>query len=311
MKKEYIILTVLIVLLSAYLFFKKENADNYTLPAIEKVDAGAVTAVEIEKKNQPKIRLTRKDKTWTIAQDAFPADMNRVQTMLDTLKTFNLTALVSQKADTYRYLLDEQERIKVCYFIKDKEVFSFFVGKDVPTFNHTFVMLASDPNVYHAEGSFRRDFEHDVDGLRDKKILSISGKEVKQLSVSKDKLSKTVTATTSKTEGEAQERSWKVPGGKPVDKKTVDSFLALFSFLKCDTYPLDLSKAGLEKQTPVYTVQIEAKKPVVLKLYKAGETKKWQGTSSMNDYAFLLNDFDAKKITQAIDTFLGIKKKAP
>ena len=47
-------------------------------------------------------------------------------------------------------------------------VFEFTIGKQAPSFNHTFVMTGSDKNIYHAKGSFRADFNKTVDEFKEK-----------------------------------------------------------------------------------------------------------------------------------------------
>ncbi len=49
MKKEYIILIVLIIGLSAYLYLKKDNQVHYELPTLPQVDTDRVNHMEIVK----------------------------------------------------------------------------------------------------------------------------------------------------------------------------------------------------------------------------------------------------------------------
>ena len=312
MKKEYLILILVIVGLSAYLFFHKENRDNYTLPVIEKIDTAGVTAIEIEKGSQA-VRFDKAGKDWTVTEDHFPADASMVETLLDTIKTFQLTALVSQKSDLNRYELDKENRITVRIFKSDQKVFEFAIGKDAPTFNHTFVMIEKDDRVYHAAGSFRNDYDRDAADFRNKLVLEVKKDAVKSFTVSKGKLSKTLVAEMTKDEDGNSSVSWKPKQEKQgKDKsaysKNISTFLASISYLKCDTFVPGKSKKEMQKISPEYTLTIETDKNISFGLFKGEKEDKVLGISSMNDYVFALSDFDAKEIMESMDLFLGIEK---
>ena len=174
MKKEYLVLIALILIFSAYLLLHKENKDHNTLPEIEKIDTNKITGLIIDKKQGP-IVFTKKEGKWTLTDKEYPADSHAVENMLDTFKDLKLSALVSQKRDLIRYELDAEKQIRVKILEGKKTVFELSIGKTAPTFNHTFVMLANDTNIYHANGSFRSDFEKTKDDFRDKKVLEFKG----------------------------------------------------------------------------------------------------------------------------------------
>jgi len=308
MKKEYMILVAVIVCLSAYLFFHNEGQDNYKLPEIEKIDTAKVSSLVIEKQDRS-VSLMRQKDFWSVTDNDYPADASMVDVLLDNLKMFKLTTLISQKSDLKRYHLDDDNRIKVIVFKKGKPDFTFSIGKEAPTGNHTFVMIDEDKNIYHAKGSFALDFDQDADAFRDRKFFEVKAEAVKRLNVVKNKLSRTVISKEDKnTKGEAQ-TSWQLSDGKPADKQKIDSFIASVSYLKCDLYPESISKKDVEKVKPICTIEIETQEKIFLNLYKFSDSTKTYGISSMNDYVFALSDFDAKEIIKSIDTFLGIEVK--
>lgn len=308
MKKEYLILAALIICLSAYLFFRNEGRDNYTLPETPKIDAQQVTAVLIEKKDQ-QIRLSKKDKTWVVSDNAYPADKSTVDSMLDSISRFKLTTLVSQKSDLKRYQLDPENRIQVTASVNGKETFTFTIGKEAPTGNHTFVMIASDTNIYHAAGSFGYDFDQDIESLRDKMVLRVTAPAVKQVSVSKDSISKTVIAKEEKDDKGKTTTRWSDQDDKPVAKTMVDGFIASLSYLKCDTYPQTQTKNEFNDKTPMLVIDVAEQEKKTLRLYKGDDDKTVYGISSMNDYLFTFSEYDAQQIIDSVDQFLGIEKK--
>jgi len=114
MKKEYLILIVIIIFASSYLLLHKENQNNYTLPKIEKIDTSKVTGIIIKRE------------------------------------------------------LDEKKGVHVKLLENSNTVFELTIGKLAPSYNHTFVMIANDKNIYHASGSFRGDFNKTVDEFKKK-----------------------------------------------------------------------------------------------------------------------------------------------
>lgn len=170
MKKEYLILIALILILSGYLLFHKKNKATYVLPEIVKLDTAKITDIIINKK-EGQIKFTKKEKVWILTDKAYPADSSSVENMLDTLKTLKLSALVSQKEDVKRYELDEENRIQVNVMNGQETLFEVTLGKTAPTFNHTFIMLKNDKNIYHANGNFRSYFDKTVEDFKEKKIV--------------------------------------------------------------------------------------------------------------------------------------------
>ncbi len=165
MKKEYFILIAVIVFASLYLFMHKENKDNFKLPEIKTIDTSKLTQIII-KKDKETIKFIKKDKNWVLTDKEYPADSTALQDILDIFQTFKLTALVSEKTDLQRYELDKKKQIHVKLLEKDKIIFEVTIGKPAPSYNHTFVMIANDKNIYHANGSFRANFNKSVDDFK-------------------------------------------------------------------------------------------------------------------------------------------------
>lgn len=169
MKKEYLILIFIIVVASLYLLFNKNPRDNFAMPEIKKIDTAKVSKIVISK-NGNEIILDKKDNEWGVQSDAagFPADKTAVEDMLDVFKLFRLTALASEKSDLHRYELDEKQKIDVTLYNGSDKVFELSIGKPAPTYNHTFVKIAGDRNIYHANGTFRSDFDKSAEDLKKK-----------------------------------------------------------------------------------------------------------------------------------------------
>ncbi|MBU1341217.1 MAG: DUF4340 domain-containing protein [Proteobacteria bacterium] len=308
MKKEYLILIALILIFSAYLLLHKESKDHYTLPVIEKIDVSKITGLVIAKKENT-IEFTKKGQNWILTDKGYPADLPSLENMLDTIKTFKLSALVSQKEDLKRYELDDENRIQVNILVNAKPIFKFTMGKTAPTFNHTFIMLTDNKNIYHANGSFRSHFDKSLEDFRDKKVLEIKKEDVKQFTIEKDGLSSTLISKEDKTDKQASAITWQSETGTPADKEIVSTLLSSVSFLECEKYLDTPSKKDLEIQPPLCSIRLGNDGKTKLMLFKTDKEETLSGISSMNDYAFVLNQFNGKEIVSTIDTLLGIPKK--
>lgn len=310
MKKEYLILIALILILGAYLFLHKENKDNYTLPAIEKIDISKITGLIIDKK-EGSIAFTKKEKNWMLTDKDYLADSPSVENMLDTIKTLKLSALVSQKGNLKRYELDDEKHIRVKVIKGQETVFEFTIGKAAPSFNHTFIMLTNDKNVYHANGSFRSNFDKTVENFRDKKVLEFKEASIKQFTIEKDGLSKTLISEEIKKEEKGNENdsiTWHSKDGTSADKEVITTLLSSVSFLACEKYLDTPTKNELEKEKPLCKIRLGNKSNVVLTLFKTDKEDNLFGISSMNKYAFELSQFTGKEIISNIEKLLGITK---
>jgi len=301
-------LIVVIIFASSYLLLHKENRDNYKLPEIEDIDTSKLTGIIIKSSNG-NIKFIKKGEHWILTDKEFPADSSSVQDMFDTLKTFKLTTLVSQNKDLQRYELDKKQHVQVKLLENNKTIFEFTIGKLAPSFNHTFVMLSNDKNIYHANGSFRGDFNKSLDDFRDKKVLEFHEKSIKQFSIEKDEKTKTLISKEGKGEDKENHITWSSADGTSADKEVVSNLLSNISSLECEKYPAAPDKSSLKDKKPLCKIQLENKDTMELALYKNDKQDNLIGISSMSDYLFSLSESDGSKIVENIDKLLGIEKK--
>jgi len=310
MKKEYLILLALILILGAYLLLHQENKDNYTLPEINKISISEITGLILKKKDE-QIKFTKKEDAWVLTNKAYIAESAAVQNMFDALKTLRLSALVSQKSDLRRYELDPENRIQVSVIKGQDTVFNFTIGKTAPTANHTFVMLADDKNIYHANGSFKSYFDKSIDGFRDKTVLEFKEASIKHFTIEKDGMTKTLFQKHDKNETDKNKASitWHSEDGTSVDNDAAKKLLSTISFLGCDTYLSSEAKSDMEKETPLCRIQLKNEKNIELKIFSTEQQENFNGISSMNGYGFTLSQFNGKEIITHIETLLGIAQK--
>lgn len=318
-KKEYVILAGVIIALSLYLAFHKTDETNYQLPDIPDIDTKTISKLLIEKDGSA-IELTKKDDGWVIAPQGYAADTNKVKAMLDTLKTFMLTDMISEKGtrENYeRYELNDEKKITVSAFDGDTIKLSFDMGKAAPSYRHTFVKLKDDAGVYYAKDNFRSKFDMSLDNLRDKKVLSFDKNGITGISITKAgkdivfQKNTVPAAVTPEPEKESEKPGeapapepklvWQDKDGREVDESKVNRLMSSLSNLKCESYMADDKKAALKD--PVYTVTFKNTEAHTLSVYakEDPDATKYPVTSSQSDYAFYITASTADNFMKIFD----------
>jgi hypothetical protein len=309
-KKEYWILALLILGLSFYLVFHKQDRTQYELPVLQELPASEITRMEISKTGGPPLALERKNGAWILSPEAYPAESAKVSALLESIGKLTLTALVSESQNYGRYGLGKEEKITVKAWAGEKLKRDFEVGKPAPSSQHTFVLLAGDKRVFQARENLKARFNQTVDDLRDKSVFKLdpSGVEAIDLDDGKKTLSltrKQIPLEVGSGEKKAPPTSeaqgmWQSAEGK-VDEPKVTQLLSALSNLKCRTYIYDRKKSDFK--TPVYTVKVKGMEEHSLSLFAKNEKDKngYPAVSSQSDSPFLLSDHQAKQIMLSLD----------
>jgi hypothetical protein len=332
-KKEYMVLGIVIVFLAAYLVFHDSNRSRYVLPQTPKLDEKEISRIDI-KAGDGNITLTRKGADWFIGEKAWPADPTKVTPMLTAIADLRLTALVSEAKAYERYDLAEDKRISVTAFAGEKEVRRFDIGKAADTYQHTFVMLPNDPNVYHALKNFRRTFEDKAEALRNMKVMTVIPENIKEIQLASGGKTETITrnempapvkeekpgedkkAESDKTPDDVKAgkdapaaktiTGWQKAAGEKIDNETVRRLLSKFSFMSCGSYINDKKKE--EFAEPAYSVTLVSDKPYTLSVFKKKESDEgYPAVSSENDYPFLLESSLFDGIKKDMEALMGQK----
>lgn len=325
MKKEYIILIVLIIGLIAYLGLKKDNQVHYELPTIPQVDTTRIDRVEISKADRLVV-LNKGENGWTVSDKKFSANPEDIEQMIGTLKAIKLSALVSEAKDLARYELDDTHAVKVKALAGKEAVRSFVIGKTAPSYNHTFIYLDDkDRTVYQANGNFKSQFDKEIADFRDKKVLEFDATRVNKLTLEKQgqivTLIKSQTPETTDQEKEEikknliekkpvpEESIWKKEDGSVTDQKTISDLLSSLSKLECQAF-LDEDKAArLKEIQPSCKILLENDKTFILNLFNKNENQDVEGSCSYTPYAFTLTSYKAEDIVSYADKLLGIQQQ--
>ena len=301
-KKEYIILVLVIIALAFYLTFRRTDKTHYTLPELPDVSRQNISKIEITKPGET-ILLEKENGRWTLEPKGYPADHVKVETMVEVLDGFILSALVSESKSYDRYDLSDEKRLSIKAWEGETLKRDFYAGKVGPSSRHTFVALAGDDRVYEAMDNFRNTFDKSLDDLRDKQVLSFSPSNIRKihiahrdqrLDLSRDVAEEKPTQT-AEDDGKDEianktAEPWQTPEGKIADKSKVDRLLDAFSSLECQSY-LD-EGFRVDAADPIFVISLEGPDTYSLSVFpKAEEEDKFfPALSSMSPYPFTLDE---------------------
>lgn len=320
-KKEYIILAVIIVALLLYLSQRSTDRTLYQLPEMPEISNSDLSKIELTK-NTTLVVLSKEDGKWTIGLKKYPADELKIKNMLDVIGKLSLTALVSQSKSYNRYHLDEDNKIKVKAFDKDKLRREFDIGKAAASFRHTFVKISGDERVFHARGSFRGNFDKTVEDLRDKTVLSFKINEIREIHISKGKhkmvfnltqppkeVKQTEKSNTASPKTEPIKMLWQTTAGKNASSTKINRLLTTLSDLSCEEYISGQDKD--EWKDPIFTLILKGSKEYKLSIFeKLNKDKKdYPAISSENSYVFNLSSAEAENIMEDPEELLEKKKE--
>ena len=218
MKKEYIVLAVVIVGLVAYLVSRNQDRNLYDLPQIESVQAKEITRIELTMAKGG-VMFTKEGSDWKIVPENYSADPQKVKDMLAVVEGLTLTELISESKNYQRYDLDAKDGVRLKCWINDDLRFELLIGKSAGSFNHTFVKLPEDEAVYHAKGNFRNTFDMEKGEFREKTVLvfdkeTIGAVEIRAGETVETYISVKAAASSAESEG-AEKAADQNPGKEP------------------------------------------------------------------------------------------------
>ncbi len=313
-KKEYPILIAVIIALGAYLYLKPSDRMQYTLPDIPAIERADINKIEIIRPGEDPIVLEKKDETWRVGENAYPADATKVDSMLNTLADFSVTDLVSESKAFERFELDKEKGIRIKAFTGADLVREFDMGKTAASFRHTYVKLAKEDAIYQAAGNFKRSFDLSLDAIRNKTVTDFPVEAIRSITALRETETVTFTRTEKEAAGAAEKTSekaeettdtppapvivWKRTDGEETPDADMQSFLAKLNKIKCqrfETNPADGAYAN-----PVYRFELTDtdKKTYTLSVFEklSEDVNDYPATSTMAMEPFILSRWELNQI---------------
>lgn len=322
-KKEYLLLVVIIIALSLYVILRNPDRTHHQLPQLPSLDHKSVSKIEISRADESVV-LEKKNDQWRITPKGYLANDDMVSTMLDAMEQMTVTALVSESKSYERYDLGDDKKLSVKAWSGQTLKRNFDVGKTASSFRHTFVKLDGDTRVYHVRGDFRRGFDKTTDDLRDKTVLSFDKNDIQEIHLTKgddatvilSRVQAPVQASGDESpDGPSTQDSlptqettvWQTAEGKQADQAQIDQLLNTLSSLRCENYIDDKTKEDLSN--PIFLLQLKGQEEYTLSLFeKNDKDENYPAISSENDYPFVLRQWQANNIMKKPETLLKEQK---
>jgi len=235
-RTKYIaLISILAILLLIWLLLELNPEKTYRVPDIKAPTN--ITGIVIVKGTGEKIILTLTNGNWMLEPGDYFADVRDVNLMLEALKSFEITDLVSG-GSLVNYNLDALNRIEVKAYDGSREVMHVYIGKISATFKHTYVQFDDDANVYQAKKTFNEYFNKSFDGLISRNITELDKDSLVQVRIKENGkeylLSVMKSSSTNKNEISGEVR-WKASWKRTLpDNARVNSFLQKITPLTAD-----------------------------------------------------------------------------
>jgi hypothetical protein len=312
-KKEYLILGVIIAALAVYLHQRSSDRTHYTLPSLPAMAAADITRIQISGLGKTQT-LALKEGRWVTEPQGFAADPKRVKEMLDTLSGLSLTVLVAESKNYALYELDPENKVAVKAWQGDQLQRNFEIGKAAPSFRHTFVKLAGDDRVFHAADNFRFRFQSGLDEIRDKTVLSFNRQELQEIRISNGTTSATFTRPATQKEATPSgppappPTGWQGSDGRPANNSEVEMLIGELTGLQCQAFIDDRGPDSFG--SPVYTIVLKASKEHSLSLFAPTDPDGlYPAVSSDSGHPFELPADQAQRLMKDPDEFFKMGEK--
>ena len=309
LKKEYIVLFLVIAALVLYITLRKENRIQYDIPELAELSPDSITKIVINGDGKETALIKDKDQ-WLIGTDKYLADAYKIEKMINFLVKPVLITVVSDSKDYMRYGLDSKNRIIVKAFSGDKAQRSVDIGYQADIRDYTFLKLEDDYRVYHAKEDLRDIFSTDIDDIRDKTVLSFKVDEIDDVQLLKDGKESYFNRKKVPSDGEENKNEtyqWETGDGKMIDDASMNSLLDDLLKIKCSNYLYDIKKDELGD--PEYVIKVTGKNTHLITVFPKKEEDDYTCSSSDNPSIFKLYSWRIDNIIEKFNKMLGIAEK--
>ena len=284
-----VILTVIILLV----FFLPKKGEKTYIKSLSSISS-EIDSFVIKKGNVSAYIFQENDE-WKVAKEkgseSYKADKSKVQEILKNIKEEKKVEVVSKSKAYYKYELDEENRIDIKAYYKEKEVAYLSIGKSANNYSSYYTLLKNDSNIYQLVGQIRDTFFYEVKELRDKKVYSFNAEDilslkidkgVKSVTLMKKNVNKNINQKAISKVKEVQEKKgdlkeidlmWKDEANKEYKKYEIDDIVNTISNLKVDKFLEESSKEFTKGAFYIkFKIELKQGKSYQLTLFKRNET---------------------------------------
>ena len=270
---------------------------------IPKLKQWAEPADEIEVKAKDyRLRAYMKDGAWVINDQAYPADENATGSLEMKVSDLKIKDLISEDGYYEKYELSEDKAVTVTVKRGGAVLRTLMIGKPGGNSNHSYVRVDGRKEIYLAAGIQREEFMQPLDGLRNKIVFDLKGKDVESFTIVTGgrtySFYKKAAVDEKEGEGPKAVAAWYCKGydKKPLDSTAISNLLYIFSPLRAVSYPEDKKENELGR---IYATAVIRSKDAEydLKIYTLKDDKEnYYAVSSKSQYIFTMGPWQTEKI---------------
>lgn len=310
LRKEYAVLAVLIVALSAYLIAHKEGRLHYKLPRLEQLKKKDITRLAV-RNGASEVTLQRKAGKWVILPGKFPADGALADEMTEKISTLDLEALAGGGGYESVYGLGNSGSITVSAYHGHNLLRSFEVGKPSSSGRLTFVKLKGDDRVFYARGDLRDTFNKGTKDLRDRTVLSFHDR-ITGITIEEGKKKEVFVKAPSMPAGKkvygrnGAATGWRTVAGAKAEGGKLDEIITTLSDLSCKGFVPARTKEDFAH--PTYIITLQGAEAYSLSLFRKQEDE-YPAVSSQSAYPFYLRNWQVETLLKDLNALLAVKKE--
>jgi len=278
--------------------------DDEASPSILKLDENSITKLELKRKDEPSIVLTKAGSDWKITEpNSFGADKATVSTLLSTISSLNSDRLVEDKGlDLQRYGLTSPP-FELDVTEKNDKQQRLLLGDNTPAGGGVYAVLAGDPRVFTLAEYHKTSLDKSLNDLRDKRLLTVSPDKLSRLEIS---------GKNGDIEFGRNKDEWQILNPKPMraDTLAVSALVTKLTDARMDLTASDKaateSDPAFAKDTPVATVKLtDESSTQQLQIRKSKDL--YYARSSQVDGAYKVDSSLVDSLNKKVDDFRNRK----
>lgn len=299
---SYAVFGSIVIALVLYLIFRQRDQMQYELPQVTRLNTESIDNIKIKHGEYESFEIIKATEEWKILPEGYRADPDLIADIVKEIAGFRVSDLVSTTQHYERYELDPENRIWIEAKDSGNIVREFEIGKEAPSYNHTYAKLPDDSRVFHAVGNLRNTFDKDKQALRDKLVLSFDKELVANLSISMGekqfRLYRSVEEKNATSESEASTTEvWTADDGTIWETEKITDLLDRLYNLECSGYIEDES-ANLGE--PQVAIEIRAESSLVFYLFDETDDG-FSCRSTFTPYPFYISSWQGENILKTFE----------
>ena len=265
---------------------------------------------------------------WTIGDKRYKSDDTKVIKLVNAFASNMTLELVSDiTLDKSQYNLDDENKIEVTLYgvnskTDDKNLKTnqegfqllrrLYIGKNATTYNHVYVSLEGDDNIYQVAAALRSTFDITSDSLRDKLILTFDSHEIDTLEIQNtsgityilsQEADKKINENDNANNDATQKLSWYDKKGNRYKDASIDAMVNALTSLKCKEFlPETKEEIALEEKVErVLTIKTKGgTKHILYILSNKTDDNHTRAYSSGSRFGFVLENNTSESLLKSI-----------